>query len=86
MKYPNKFSLCVFPRNDSIEAIADVIVMTVPECTDRQYIINEIKNKGQIQIGTFYNDIAQSKRFKIMQEATNRDLFDMIVTVKELDK
>lgn len=85
MKYPNKYNLSVHSRTDDSEKVADIIMLTVPECTDRVYVLNELKNKGHVDIGAFYNDIAYSKRFKILQAANKNNLYEMTVTVRELD-
>lgn len=86
MKYPSKFSLCVHTRNDSVSAVAELISTTIPECTNKEYIMSELEKNGQIKVGTFYNDIARSKRFKLMQAANRKELFNVTVTIKELEE
>lgn len=85
MKYPNKYNLSVHPRTDNAEKVADVVLLSVPECHDKGHLMEEIAAKGHIDLGAYYNDIAMSKRFKILQAANKNNLFEMRVTVKELD-
>jgi hypothetical protein len=85
MIMPRKQVLRINSRADDKDKVAELVAHVLFLDDRVEEIKLDLENKGSYDAGEYYDDIACSKIFKIMQEANAQKLFTMsAVAVEEV--